>query len=156
MRPGKPLIAGTIGETVLLGLPGNPSSAFVTATLFLLPLVRHLAGARDPLPAIHQAPLATALDGGGGRVWYETMWWCVRVAARPAPGGNRRPPPPQAPPPPPSACRPPALSPARPTAPPGVVGPAACHAVARRLQLGGGGRAGRKCAPLFARRFCVG
>lgn len=67
MRPGKPLIAGTIGDAVLLGLPGNPSSAFVTATLFLLPLVRHLAGARDPLPAIHQAPLATALDGGGGR-----------------------------------------------------------------------------------------
>ena len=67
MRPGKPLIAGTIGDAVLLGLPGNPSSAFVTATLFLLPLVRHLAGGRDPLPAIHQAPLATALDGGGGR-----------------------------------------------------------------------------------------
>ena len=67
MRPGKPLIAGTVGDAVLLGLPGNPSSAFVTATLFLLPLVRHLAGARDPLPAIHQAPLATALDGGGGR-----------------------------------------------------------------------------------------
>jgi molybdopterin molybdotransferase len=67
MRPGKPLIAGTIGDAVLLGLPGNPSSAFVTATLFLLPLVRHLAGARDPLPAIHQAPLAIALDGGGAR-----------------------------------------------------------------------------------------
>lgn len=67
MRPGKPLIAGTIDGAVLLGLPGNPSSAFVTATLFLLPLVRHLAGARDPLPAIHQAPLATALDGGGRR-----------------------------------------------------------------------------------------
>jgi molybdopterin molybdotransferase len=67
MRPGKPLIAGTVGDAVLLGLPGNPSSAFVTATLFLLPLVRHLAGSRDPLPAIHQAPLAKALDGGGGR-----------------------------------------------------------------------------------------
>ena len=67
MRPGKPLIAGTIGDAVLLGLPGNPSSAFVTATLFLLPLVRHLAGARNPLPAFHQAPLATMLDGGGGR-----------------------------------------------------------------------------------------
>ncbi len=67
MRPGKPLIAGTIGDAVLLGLPGNPSSAFVTATLFLLPLVRHLAGARNPLPAIHQAPLRVALDGGGGR-----------------------------------------------------------------------------------------
>ena len=67
MRPGKPLIAGTIGDAVLLGLPGNPSSALVTATLFLLPLVRHLAGASAPLPAIHQAPLAIALDGGGAR-----------------------------------------------------------------------------------------
>jgi len=67
MKPGKPLIAGTIGDAVLLGLPGNPSSAFVTATLFLLPLVRHLAGARDPLPAVRQAPLAAALGPGGAR-----------------------------------------------------------------------------------------
>jgi molybdopterin molybdotransferase len=67
MRPGKPLIAGTIGDAVLLGLPGNPSSAFVTATLFLLPLVRHLAGARDPLPQVHRAPLAAPLAEGGTR-----------------------------------------------------------------------------------------
>src|SRR3546814_11141705 len=40
MRPGKPLIAGTLGGAVLLGLPGNPASAFVPATLFLLPLVQ--------------------------------------------------------------------------------------------------------------------
>lgn len=67
MRPGKPLIAGTLGDAVLLGLPGNPSSAFVTATLFLLPLVRHLAGARDPLPAVQKAPLAAPLPAGGTR-----------------------------------------------------------------------------------------
>lgn len=67
MKPGKPLIAGTIGDAVLLGLPGNPSSAFVTATLFLVPLVRHLAGARDPLPEIRRAPLAAALGAGGTR-----------------------------------------------------------------------------------------
>ena len=67
MKPGKPLIAGTLGEAVLLGLPGNPSSAFVTATLFLLPLVRHLAGASDPLPPAHQAPLAAPLGEGGTR-----------------------------------------------------------------------------------------
>ncbi|MBR2172098.1 gephyrin-like molybdotransferase Glp [Sphingopyxis sp.] len=67
MKPGKPLIAGTIGDAVLLGLPGNPSSAYVTATLFLLPLVRHLAGARDPFPAVHRAPLAAALAEGGTR-----------------------------------------------------------------------------------------
>lgn len=67
MRPGKPLIAGSVGDAVLLGLPGNPASAFVTATLFLLPLVRHLAGASDQLPPIHQAPLATPLTAGDGR-----------------------------------------------------------------------------------------
>jgi molybdopterin molybdotransferase len=67
MKPGKPLIAGTLGDAVLLGLPGNPSSAFVTATLFLLPLVRHLSGARDPLPPMHRAPLAAPLGEGGTR-----------------------------------------------------------------------------------------
>jgi len=67
MRPGKPLLAGRIGDTILLGLPGNPSSAFVTATLFLLPLVRHLAGARAPLPEVRRAPLAAALGPGGKR-----------------------------------------------------------------------------------------
>lgn len=66
MKPGKPLIAGTIGDALLLGLPGNPASAFVTAMLFLLPLVRHLAGAGDPLPPIQRAPLAAALDAGNG------------------------------------------------------------------------------------------
>lgn len=67
MKPGKPLIAGTLGDALLLGLPGNPSSAFVTATLFLRPLVRHLAGSRAPLPEIRQASLAAPLGAGGTR-----------------------------------------------------------------------------------------
>ncbi|WP_432770100.1 MAG: molybdopterin molybdotransferase MoeA [Sphingopyxis sp.] len=67
MRPGKPLIAGTIGDALLVGLPGNPASAFVTATLFLLPLVRHLAGATAPLPHHRQAALAAPLGAGGAR-----------------------------------------------------------------------------------------
>ncbi len=67
MKPGKPLMAGTLGDSLLLGLPGNPASAFVTATLFLLPLVRHLAGARAPLPPIFSAPLAAPLAPGGAR-----------------------------------------------------------------------------------------
>ncbi len=50
MRPGKPLIVGRLGNAVLLGLPGNPVSAMVTGALFLLPLIRHLAGSSDPLP----------------------------------------------------------------------------------------------------------
>jgi molybdopterin molybdotransferase len=45
MRPGKPLMAGRIGRTRLIGLPGNPASSMVAATLFLKPLVHALTGA---------------------------------------------------------------------------------------------------------------
>jgi molybdopterin molybdotransferase len=46
MRPGKPLIFGRLGAMRILGLPGNPVSSIVCATLFLMPLVRALQG--DP------------------------------------------------------------------------------------------------------------
>ena len=67
MRPGKPVIAGTISETALLGLPGNPVSAYVTAFLFLLPLIRHLGGASQPLPMRLTAVLGADLPANGAR-----------------------------------------------------------------------------------------
>jgi molybdopterin molybdotransferase len=70
MRPGKPVMAGRFGSAIVLGLPGNPSSAFVTAFLFLLPLVRHLAGHTSPLPERLTAALAADLPGGGKRTDY--------------------------------------------------------------------------------------
>ncbi|MDO6416817.1 molybdopterin molybdotransferase MoeA [Sphingomonas sp. BIUV-7] len=70
MRPGKPLMAGRLGGTTVLGLPGNPVSAFVTATLFLRPLVAHLAGAADPLPTTHYLPIADTLPANGERAAY--------------------------------------------------------------------------------------
>lgn len=70
MRPGKPLIAGTWGESVFLGLPGNPVSAFVTAHLFLMPLVRHLSGDPAPLPRPIFLPTTLALGAGGEREEY--------------------------------------------------------------------------------------
>src|SRR5690606_15495374 len=39
MRPGKPLMYGRFGDLPLLGLPGNPVSALVCATLFLKPAI---------------------------------------------------------------------------------------------------------------------
>lgn len=45
MRPGKPLMFGRIGATLVLGLPGNPVSALVCARLFLQPLIVALSGA---------------------------------------------------------------------------------------------------------------
>lgn len=70
MRPGKPVMAGRLGSAIVLGLPGNPSSAFVTAFLFLLPLVRYLAGSISPLPQMLTAILATDLPAGGSRTHY--------------------------------------------------------------------------------------
>ena len=67
MRPGKPMMAGTLGNAVVLGLPGNPVSAFVTATLFLLPLVRRLSGAADPLPRRRSVRLGAALPANDRR-----------------------------------------------------------------------------------------
>ena len=44
MRPGKPLIFGHLGDMPVLGLPGNPVSALVCATVFLLPALARLSG----------------------------------------------------------------------------------------------------------------
>lgn len=44
MRPGKPLAFGMIGQTPLLGLPGNPVSTAVTFELFGRPAIRALLG----------------------------------------------------------------------------------------------------------------
>lgn len=75
MKPGKPLMAGTLGGAVVLGLPGNPVSAFVTGTLFLLPLVRLLQGAAAPLPPRVEARLAAPLPEGGDRAEYLRGIW---------------------------------------------------------------------------------
>jgi len=50
IKPGKPLLVATRGPQVVLGLPGNPVSSFVTAFLFALPLVRKALGDPAPLP----------------------------------------------------------------------------------------------------------
>lgn len=66
MRPGKPLMHGRLGETTVLGLPGNPVSSLVCAQLFLRPLVARLAG-RPYAPDMREAELATPLAENGPR-----------------------------------------------------------------------------------------
>jgi molybdopterin molybdotransferase len=70
LRPGKPLMAGRLGDAMVLGLPGNPVSAFVTTLLFVRPLIACLSGARDPLPAIRTAVLGEPLGANGERTDY--------------------------------------------------------------------------------------
>jgi molybdopterin molybdotransferase len=44
IRPGKPAWFGRVGGKLVLGLPGNPTSALVTARLLLAPLLSALQG----------------------------------------------------------------------------------------------------------------
>ena len=50
MRPGKPLMFGTRGKTLVFGLPGNPVSAMVTAMVFIRPALRKWLGYPEPAP----------------------------------------------------------------------------------------------------------
>ena len=50
IKPGKPVWLGRVGDTWVMGLPGNPSSAMVTARLLLAPLVARLLGQQYPAP----------------------------------------------------------------------------------------------------------
>ena len=70
MRPGKPLIAGSLGGVPYLGLPGNPVSAIVTGHLFLLPMVRRMLGLHDALPRTVSARLAADVGPTGPRTHY--------------------------------------------------------------------------------------
>lgn len=85
MRPGKPLICGRLGPALFLGLPGNPVSAFVTAHLFLLPLVRRMAGASAPLPEERIARLGSPLPAVGNRDDYVRVRLDAEGRAHPLP-----------------------------------------------------------------------
>lgn len=77
MRPGKPLMAGTLGHAIVLGLPGNPLSAFVTASLFARPLIAALGGALRPFAPKRRARLAQPIAAGGERDHYMRGAWSM-------------------------------------------------------------------------------
>jgi molybdopterin molybdotransferase len=67
VRPGKPTWFGTLSDgRRILGLPGNPASAFVCAQLFLKPLVLALLG-RPAEPVLRAAILGHDLPANGPR-----------------------------------------------------------------------------------------
>jgi len=56
LRPGKPTMAGAIGDTPVIGLPGHPTSALVAYEVFARPLLERLSGESG-----------RACDGASGR-----------------------------------------------------------------------------------------
>ncbi|MGB0901598.1 gephyrin-like molybdotransferase Glp [Halocynthiibacter sp.] len=70
MRPGKPLMAGKIGDIPMIGLPGNPVSSMVCAQVFILPILRHMLGFVATPMERKTAPLAEDLRSNGPREHY--------------------------------------------------------------------------------------
>lgn len=70
MRPGKPLMAGLMGDAAMVGLPGNPVSAMVCGYLFLAPMVRCMLGLEQTVPPFQHTTLLERLDANGPREHY--------------------------------------------------------------------------------------
>jgi molybdopterin molybdotransferase len=70
IRPGKPLVFGHFGETLILGLPGNPVSAQLTFALFGMPLLRAMQGDNSPVPARSRVRLQSDLRHMPGRTGF--------------------------------------------------------------------------------------
>ena len=90
MRPGKPMIFGHLGATPVLGLPGNPVSAFVCAVLFLLPALWRLGGRASTALLTERAILGADLRANDHRADHlratllqnESGAWIVTANAR--------------------------------------------------------------------------
>jgi molybdopterin molybdotransferase len=78
VRPGKPTILAVCQGKPLIGLPGNPVSALVIASLFVLPVIDYLTGARsDQRTPFIPARLTLNLPSQAGR----DDWVPVRLIA---------------------------------------------------------------------------
>ena len=81
LRPGRPMLHGRLDAMHVLGLPGNPVSAYVCSILFLAPLIRRLAGRCDVEPVLEPALLGCELPENDERADY------LRARLAPGPTG---------------------------------------------------------------------
>jgi molybdopterin molybdotransferase len=81
LRPGRPMMHGRLGSMHVLGVPGNPVSSYVCAVLFLVPLIRRLAGRAAQEPQLEPALLGCDLPANDERADY------LRAALKPGPDG---------------------------------------------------------------------
>jgi len=70
MKPGKPFVFGRLGNKLLIGLPGNPVSAFVTFLLLARPALLKMQGATDLALPSHPGVLAEVMCNRGNRRHY--------------------------------------------------------------------------------------
>ncbi len=89
LRPGRPTLFGTRGETLVFGLPGNPVSSYVTFLIFVRPALLALAGER-PDARRARAKLAEPVVREPGRIHAvrctlelrDDGWWATSTGAQ--------------------------------------------------------------------------
>jgi molybdopterin molybdotransferase len=81
LRPGRPMMHGRLGGMHVLGVPGNPVSAYVCAFLFLVPLIARLSGRSDGDHRPEAARLGSDLPANDERADY------LRAVLTPGPDG---------------------------------------------------------------------
>jgi molybdopterin molybdotransferase len=67
LKPGKPLLAGRIGNVPVLSLPGNPVSALINVHLFARPLVAARCGLQSCRPRGQASIVAAPIPHVRGR-----------------------------------------------------------------------------------------
>ncbi len=76
VKPGRPMMLGQVGSTVVVGLPGNPVAVFVCFLMYVWPMLRRLGGAAWPEPRRMVLPAAFAFPGrkvGRRELWRGRM-----------------------------------------------------------------------------------
>jgi molybdopterin molybdotransferase len=67
IKPGMPLLFGTIGDTLVFGLPGNPVSSMVTFELFVRPAILTMLGRKDVFRPVVTAVIEEDVELRTGR-----------------------------------------------------------------------------------------
>jgi molybdopterin molybdotransferase len=77
IKPGRPMSMGQIGDTIVLGLPGNPVAVLVCFLLYAAPMLQRLGGGhwREP----RRFPLPAAFDELGRKTGRREFWRGILV-----------------------------------------------------------------------------
>ena len=67
IKPGRPTIVGSIGNTVIVNLPGNPLASMVNYELFVRAIIRKMSGRSDHYHAVIETKMKENYSVRGGK-----------------------------------------------------------------------------------------
>lgn len=72
VKPGRPMMLGQVGRTVVVGLPGNPVAVFVCFLMYIWPMLRRMSG--SPWPEPRRFPMPAAFEFPDRKVGRRELW----------------------------------------------------------------------------------